>query len=80
MCRSTAAPLMAMAGMAGTAIGVAIAVLREKADRRSIEREVKEEEAAARVQEVTASDEAGHPDGAGPDTFGQSDEKDTKNG
>lgn len=34
---------MAMAGMAGTALGVAIAVFREKADRRAIEREVKTE-------------------------------------
>lgn len=34
---------MAMAGMAGTAVGVAIAVLREKADRRSIRREAERE-------------------------------------
>jgi hypothetical protein len=30
---------MAVAGMAGTAIGVAIAVIRERADRRAIARE-----------------------------------------
>ena len=34
---------MAMAGMAGTAVGVAIAVIREKADRRSIEKEAERE-------------------------------------
>ena len=34
---------MAMAGMAGTAVGVAIAVIREKADRRSIEKEAQAE-------------------------------------
>lgn len=34
---------MAMVGMAGTAIGVGIAVLKEKADRRSIIREAEEE-------------------------------------
>ena len=39
MCRTTAAPLMAVAGMAGTAIGVAIAVIRERADRRAIARD-----------------------------------------
>lgn len=44
MCRTTAAPIMAMAGMAGTAIGVAFAVIKEKADRRAIQREVDEEE------------------------------------
>lgn len=56
MCRTTAAPLMAMAGMAGTAVGVAIAVIREKADRRSIRREAEEEEAAAREAEARLGD------------------------
>ena len=57
MCRQTAAPLMAMAGMAGTAIGVAIAVIREKADRRAIEREVEEE--TRKQRESGSSTEAG---------------------
>ena len=43
MCRNTAAPLFAMAGMAGTALGVAVAVFRERIDRRAIEREAEEE-------------------------------------
>lgn len=43
MCRSTAAPLMAMAGMAGTAVALAFAVVKEKADRRAIQREAEEE-------------------------------------
>ncbi len=34
---------MAMVGMAGTAVGVGIAVLKEKADRRSIQREAEAE-------------------------------------
>lgn len=33
MCRTTAAPLMAMIGVAGTAAGVALAVVRERWDR-----------------------------------------------
>lgn len=61
MCRTTAAPLMAMAGMAGTAVGVAIAVIREKADRRSIEKEaqkaLEEEEKADRPPEPADLDE-----------------------
>ena len=65
MCRSTAAPLMAMAGMAGTAIGVAIAVLKEKADRRSLQREIDEEQAASGARLETASD-TGQPDETGP--------------
>jgi hypothetical protein len=57
MCRTTAAPLMAMAGMAGTAVGVAIAVIREKADRLSIEREAKNAAKQAREESAaTASD------------------------
>lgn len=50
MCRTTAAPLMAMAGMAGTAIAVGFAVIREKADRRSIRREAEEEEKQRKEQ------------------------------
>ena len=35
MCRSTAGPLLAMVGVAGTAAGVAIAIVRERIDRRA---------------------------------------------
>ena len=65
MCRSTAAPLMAMAGMAGTAVGVAIAVIREKADRRSMMREAeKEREEQERLAELedSAEESAGEDD------------------
>ena len=52
---------MALAGVAGTSIGVAIAVIREKADRRSFAREArKEAEAetrAARTNSGAAQDE-----------------------
>lgn len=52
MCRSTAAPIMAMVGMAGTAVGIGIAVLKEKADRRSIQREAEAEIAELDRQEA----------------------------
>ena len=59
MCRTTAAPLMAMAGMAGTAVGVAIAVIREKADRLSIEREAKKAAKKAREESTGTVAETG---------------------
>jgi hypothetical protein len=49
---------MAMAGMAGTAVGIAFAVLREKADRRSIQREIDEEDAATKRTEAEVDDSA----------------------
>jgi len=56
MCRSTAAPLMAMAGMAGTAVGVAFAVIKEKADRRFLAREAEEELARLEKEEAERAD------------------------
>ncbi len=53
---------MAMAGMAGTAVGVAIAVIREKADRRSIEKEAEREIAALNAEH----DEAARKPGSEP--------------
>ena len=35
MCRSTAGPLLAMVGVAGTAAGVVLAIVRERVDRLS---------------------------------------------
>ncbi len=55
MCRSTAAPLMALAGVAGTSIGVAIAVIREKADRRSFAREARKKAEAEAEAKTMAS-------------------------
>ena len=53
MCRSTAAPLIAMAGMAGTAVGIAIAVIRERADAKA---DVKAaQEAAEEAEALDAS-------------------------
>jgi hypothetical protein len=64
MCRTTAAPLMAMAGMAGTAIGVAFAVVRERVDRRNIQREAEEEvrqERERKAQGPVADDKREEP-------------------
>ena len=61
MCRTTAAPLMAMAGMAGTAVGVAIAVIRERADRIAIEREAKKIAKKAREESGEAGDNSPPP-------------------
>ncbi len=60
---------MAMAGMAGTAVGVAIAVLKEKADRRSIEREVQEEiEAEEAALAILEEGGDGSSDGTGDES------------
>ena len=66
---------MAMAGMAGTAIAVALAVLREKADRRSLKREIEEEEVEARAQEESVREEDKQVEPEPP-----SDEKETTDG
>jgi hypothetical protein len=42
MCRMTAGPLFAMMGVAGTAAGVGLAVVRERLDRRSDARAARE--------------------------------------
>ena len=53
---------MAVAGVAGTAIGVAIAVLREKADRRSIERDARKEAKRARAERVAELEPVDEPE------------------
>ncbi len=58
MCRATAGPLLAMVGVAGTAAGVAIAIVRERVDRR----------ADARAARLAAEEQANrHVAGASPD-------------
>ena len=42
MCRTTAAPLLALMGVAGTAAGVGLAVVRERLDRIADSRAAKE--------------------------------------
>ena len=73
MCRSTAAPLMAMAGMAGTAVGVAIAVLREKADRRSLRKEAEEE--IAKLESGSESEPDGEVSPGSPESGGEDEER-----
>lgn len=52
MCRATAGPLLAMVGVAGTMAGVAIAIVREKVDRRADARAAKQA-----AEEQDASDD-----------------------
>lgn len=52
MCRATAGPMLAMMGVAGTTVGVALAIVRERLDRRADARAARE---AAREQESKAS-------------------------
>ncbi|MDG0865703.1 hypothetical protein [Candidatus Lucifugimonas marina] len=56
MCRSTAGPLLAMMGVAGTAAGVGLAVIRERLDRRADSRAAAEA-AEEQDQESADSDE-----------------------
>ena len=55
MCRSTAGPLLAMMGLAGTAAGVGLAVVRERLDRRADSRAAKE---AAEEQEAIDTEDS----------------------
>ena len=50
MCRATAGPLIAVLGVAGTTAGVVLAIVRERIDRRSDARAMKN---AAEEQEST---------------------------
>ena len=59
MCRSTAGPLLAMMGVAGTAAGVGLAVIRERLDRRADSRAAKE---AVDEQDSSESPESSSPD------------------
>ena len=59
MCRSTAGPLLAMMGLAGTAAGVGLAVVRERLDRRADSRAAKEapeEQEAIDTEDSRSSD------------------------
>ena len=64
MCRTTAAPLLAMMGLVGTAAGVGLAVIRERIDRRADARASKE---AAADQEASGSDSPSSTDSTDSD-------------
>lgn len=53
MCRATAGPLIAVLGVAGTTVGVALAIVRERIDRRADTRAMKK---AAEEQEMAMPD------------------------
>ena len=61
MCRATAGPLMALIGVAGTSAGVALAIVRERIDRRADARAMKK---ASEEQEADSDDP---PDGLSGD-------------
>ena len=64
MCRSTAGPLLAMMGLAGTAAGVGLAVVRERLDRRADSRAAKE---AAEEQEAIETEDSRSSDSSDSD-------------
>jgi hypothetical protein len=66
MCRATAGPLIAVLGVAGTTAGVALAIVRERIDRRSDARAMKNaaEEQDAIMPEADSEDPSNDlPDG-----------------
>lgn len=58
MCRATAGPLIALIGVAGTSAGVALAIVRERIDRRADARAMKKaaEEQEAKSPESDSDD------------------------
>ena len=61
MCRMTAGPLLAIMGVAGTAAGVGLAVVRERIDRRSDARaskQAEEEQEANKSESPRSTDSA----------------------
>jgi len=61
MCRMTAGPLLALMGVAGTAAGVGLAVVRERIDRRSDTRaskQAEEEQEANKSESPRSTDSA----------------------
>ena len=64
MCRSTAAPLLAIVGVAGTVAGVAIAIVRERVDRLADSRAAKQA-AAEQADTDDLTQGAARPDSDG---------------
>ncbi len=60
MCRATAGPLLAMMGVAGTMGGVALAIIRERIDRKADSRAMKQaaEESANSSNDLDDTDES----------------------
>lgn len=57
MCRTTAGPLLAMMGVAGTAAGVGLAVIRERIDRRADSKAAKQAAEEQAAENSAASEE-----------------------
>ncbi len=64
MCRSTAGPLLAIVGMAGTAAGVAVAIVRERIDRLADARAARQASEEQDAREVVRRDSGGGTTGA----------------
>jgi hypothetical protein len=62
MCRTTAGPLLAMMGVAGTAAGVGLAVIRERIDRRADSKAAKKAAEERSASEPDASEESSTSD------------------
>lgn len=67
MCRMTAGPLLAMMGVAGTAAGVGLAVVRERLDRRSDARASKQAAAEQEANDSASPRSTDSSDSAGSD-------------
>ena len=59
MCRSTAGPLLAIVGMAGTAAGVAVAIVRARIDRLADARAARQASEEQDAREVVRRDSGG---------------------
>lgn len=62
MCRTTAGPLLAMMGVAGTAAGVGLAVIRERIDRRADSKAAKKAAEERSASELDASKDSDSTD------------------
>lgn len=62
MCRTTAGPLLAMMGVAGTAAGLGLAVIRERIDRRADSKAAKKAAEERSSSEHVASEDSDSSD------------------
>jgi len=67
MCRTTAGPLLAMMGVAGTAAGVGLAVIRERIDRRADSKAAKKAAEERSISELDASEDSDSSDNQNKD-------------
>ena len=78
MCRSTAGPLLAIVGVAGTAAGVAVAIVRERIDRLADPRAARQASEEQDTREVVRRDSGGGTTGATDNKPVESEPEDTR--